>query len=162
MHRKRARRVEAVQRASTLIIKPTHCRILESHSAMPYSMEKRIHEKRVIKRHQLRYYLKVYNRKTGKPIGYIVNISTEGMRLVSHIPLLTHSVFQFRIKLPREIEGERNIDFDALSCWCRPDVSPDCFDTGFKLIDAPKSLLDLVESLTQYFTFGVLPPGQEE
>src|SRR3990167_5248327 len=90
MHRKRARRVEAVQRASTLIIKPTHCRILESHSAMPYSMEKRIHEKRVIKRHQLRYYLKVYNRKTGKPIGYIVNISTEGMRLVSHIPLLTH------------------------------------------------------------------------
>jgi len=41
-------------------------------------------------------------------------------------------------------------------------VCPDCFDTGFKLIDAPKSLLDLVESLTQYFTFGVLPPGQEE
>lgn len=119
----------------------------------PGIMEKRIKEKRVIKRHHLRYYLSVYNRKTGKPIGYIVNISTEGMRLVSHIPLLTHSVFQFRIKLPREIEGARNIDFDALSCWCRPDVSPDCFDTGFKLIDAPQELLDLIEGLTSYFTF---------
>ncbi len=116
-------------------------------------MEKRIREKRVIKRHHLRYYLSVYNRKTGKPIGYIVNISTEGLRLVSHIPLLTHSVFQFRIKLPREIEGARNIDFDALSCWCRPDVSPDCFDTGFKLIDAPQELLDLIEGLSQYFSF---------
>ena len=116
-------------------------------------MEKKIREKRTIKRHHLSYYLKVYNRKTGKPIGYVVNISTEGLRLVSHIPLLTHSVFQFRIKLPREIKGERNIDFDALSCWCRPDVSPDCFDTGFKIVEAPESLLNLVEGLTQYFSF---------
>jgi len=117
------------------------------------TMEKRIREKRVIQRHHLKYYLSVYNRKTGKPIGYIVNISTEGLRLVSHIPLLTHSVFQFRIKLPREIEGARNIDFDALSCWCRPDVSPDCFDTGFKLIDPPKDLMSLIEGLSSYFSF---------
>ena len=55
--------------------------------------------------------------------------------------------------LPREIEGARNIDFDALSCWCRPDVSPDCFDTGFKLIDAPQELLDLIDGLSQYFSF---------
>ncbi len=116
-------------------------------------MEKKIKEKRTIKRHHLSYYLKVYNRKTGKPIGYIVNISTEGLRLVSHIPLLTHSVFQFRIKLPREIQGERNIDFDALSCWCRPDVSPDCFDTGFKIVEAPESLLNLVDGLSNYFRF---------
>ncbi len=124
-------------------------------------MDKKINEKRTIKRHHLSYYLKVYNRKTGKPIGYIVNISQEGLRLVSHIPLLTHSVFQFRIKLPREIEGERNIDFDALSCWCRPDVSPDCFDTGFKIVDAPHSLVELVESLTQYFTFNGEDAGAE-
>lgn len=116
-------------------------------------MEKRTKEKRVIQRHHLRYFLCVYNRKTGKPIGYIVNISREGLRLVSHIPLLTHSVFQFRIKLPREIEGARNIDFDALSCWCRPDVSPDCFDTGFKLIDPPSDLMELIDGLSEYFSF---------
>jgi hypothetical protein len=116
-------------------------------------MEKKIQEKRTIKRHHLKYFLKVYNRKTGKAIGYIVNISQEGLRLVSHIPLLTHSVFQFRIKLPREIDGERNIDFDALSCWCRPDVSPDCFDTGFKIVESPGGLVDLVDALNQYFSF---------
>ena len=126
-------------------------------------MEKKIKEKRTIKRNHLSYYLKVYNRKTGKPIGYIVNISTEGLRLVSHIPLLTHSVFQFRIKLPREIEeGERNIDFDALSCWCRPDVSPDCFDTGFKIVEAPEALLSLVEGLNQYFCFRAEGMDQSE
>lgn len=125
-------------------------------------MEKKIREKRTIKRNQLSYYLKVYNRKTGKPIGYIVNISTEGLRLVSHIPLLTHSVFQFRIKLPREIEGERNIDFDALSCWCRPDVSPDCFDTGFKIVEAPEALLNLVEGLNHYFCFRAEGMDQSE
>ncbi len=120
---------------------------------MASSTDRRVQEKRVIKRHHLSYYLKVYNRKTGKPLGYIVNISTEGLRLVSRVPLLTHTVFQFRVKLPREIEGERNIDFDALSCWCRPDASPDCFDTGFKLVDTPQALLELVESLRLYFSF---------
>jgi len=116
-------------------------------------MDKKSKEKRVIKRRHLRYYLQVYNRKTGKPIGYIVNMSSEGMRLVSHIPLLTHSVFQFRIKLPREIEGDKNIDFDALSCWCRPDVSPNHYDTGFKVVNAPRSMVDLVDGLTGYFSF---------
>lgn len=82
-----------------------------------------------------------------------MNISSEGLRLVSHIPLLTHSVFQFRVKLPQEIRGEKHIDFDALSCWCRPDVSPDCFDTGFKIVDAPDTLLDFVADLTDYFSF---------
>lgn len=118
------------------------------------SMSKKVTEKRVIKRHHLSYYLKVYNRKTDKPIGYIVNVSSEGFRLVSQIPLLTHSVFQFRIKLPREMEGgARYVDFDALSCWCRPDVSPDSFDTGFQILDAPPELLDMIEALSRYFTF---------
>ena len=125
-------------------------------------MEKKIKEKRTIKRHHLSYYLKVYNRKTGKPIGYIVNISSEGLRLVSHIPLLTHSVFQFRVKLPRELSGENHIDFDALSCWCRPDVSPDCFDTGFKIVDAPDTLKNLVDGLTNYFTFNFEDSGSSQ
>jgi hypothetical protein len=118
-------------------------------------MERKVKEKRYIKRHQLSYYLKVYNRKTGKPIGYLVNVSTEGMRLVSHIPLLTHSVFQFRIKLPMEVGGNKHIDFDALSCWCRPDVSPECFDTGFKVIDQSGGLEILCNALEDYFTFKV-------
>jgi hypothetical protein len=116
-------------------------------------MDKKIKEKRLIKRQQLKSYLQVYNRKTGKPIGYIVNLSSEGLRLVSNIPLLTHSVFEFRVKLPREVNGAKHIDFDALSCWCRPDVSPDSFDTGFKIVDAPQELHNLVNGLTNYFSF---------
>ncbi len=116
-------------------------------------MDKKIKEKRLIKRQQLKSYLQVYNRKTGKPIGYIVNLSSEGLRLVSNIPLLTHSVFEFRVKLPREVNGAKHIDFDALSCWCRPDVSPDSFDTGFKIVDAPEDLHNLVNGLTNYFSF---------
>ncbi|PCJ45027.1 MAG: pilus assembly protein PilZ [Moraxellaceae bacterium] len=125
-------------------------------------MDKKIQEKRLIKRQQLKSYLQVYNRKTGKAIGYIVNISSEGLRLVSSIPLLTHSVFQFRVKLPREVNGAKHLDFDALSCWCRPDVSPDSFDTGFKIVDAPQTLHDLVNGLTDYFSFKVETPTDKK
>lgn len=116
-------------------------------------MAKPVPDQRIIERHELKYFLSVYNRKTSKLVGYIVNISHEGMRLVSSIPLLTHSVFQFQIKLPKEIQGEKVINFDALSCWCRPDVSPDCFDTGFRLVNTPDELSVLIEELIGYFSF---------
>ena len=116
-------------------------------------MAKRINEKRIIKRHQLSYYLRVYNRKTDKPIGYLVNVSMEGMRLVSQIPLLTHTVFELRVKLPTTIAGAKHVDFDALSCWCRPDVNPNCFDTGFKIVNSSDELKELIGALVSYFSF---------
>ncbi len=36
-------------------------------------------QNRRIERHQLPYYLKVFNRFTDKPMGYIGNISREGL-----------------------------------------------------------------------------------
>ena len=118
----------------------------------PSNIPSRI-EKRVIKRHQLPYYLEVYNRITKKPLGYIVNISPQGMMLVSNSQTLTHAIFNMYMMLPEAINGHKRIDFDALSQWCKPDVTPGYYDTGFSFTKVPPELAELVEALKDYFTF---------
>ncbi len=113
-------------------------------------------EKRIIQRHQLHYYLQVYNQVTDKPIGYIVNISTHGMMLVSSTQLLAHAVFSLQIRLPTLINGKKKIDFEALSHWCKPDVEPGCFDTGFSFTQPSEELQTLVSALAEYFSFNNL------
>ena len=113
-------------------------------------------DKRTIKRHQLPYYLEVYNRITKKPLGYIVNISSQGMMLVSNSQTLTHAVFNMYMMLPEPINGHKRIDFDALSQWCKPDVTPGYYDTGFSFTRVPSELQQLVEALKDYFSFKAL------
>ena len=43
---------------------------------------------RRIERHQLAYFLSVFNRFTDKPIGYLGNVSEGGLMLISRLPIL--------------------------------------------------------------------------
>lgn len=109
---------------------------------------------RRIERHQLPYYLKVFNRVTDKPMGYIGNISREGLMLISPWPMLVLAEFDMRLKIPGPSESQSiNIDFSAICRWTREDVTPGSFDSGFELIGPPAEYLELVEALRQYFTF---------
>ncbi|MBV1879992.1 MAG: PilZ domain-containing protein [Pseudomonadales bacterium] len=110
-------------------------------------------EKRYIKRHQLPCYLQVFNRVTNKPLGYIVNISPQGMMLVSGTQLMSHAVFGMQVKLPSPIKGKKRIDFDALSHWSKPDITSGYYDTGFSFTEPPEELTALIDALTEYFSF---------
>ncbi|GAB3462655.1 PilZ domain-containing protein [Azotobacter salinestris] len=108
---------------------------------------------RRIERHQLPYYLKVFNRVTDKPMGYIGNISREGLMLISPWPMLVLAEFDMRLKIPGRDGLQQYIDFSATCRWTREDVTPGSFDSGFELADPPVEYLELVEVLRQYFTF---------
>lgn len=107
---------------------------------------------RRIQRHQLPYYLKVFNRITDKPMGYIGNISRDGLMLISPWPMLVYGRFEMRLKIPREGQPFF-IDFAATCRWTREDVTPGSFDSGFELIEPPAEYLDLIEALRHYFAF---------
>ncbi|MFI8479972.1 PilZ domain-containing protein [Pseudomonas sp. NPDC078700] len=107
---------------------------------------------RHIERHHLPYYLKVYNRVTDKPMGYIGNVSFDGMLLVSQLPMLVGGRFDMRIKLPGQ-PTQRFIDFTATCQWSHEDVTPGCFDSGFSLVAPPVEYTEMVEALRIYFSF---------
>ncbi|WP_375740035.1 PilZ domain-containing protein [Pseudomonas boanensis] len=109
--------------------------------------------KRRIERHQLPYYLKVFNRITDKPMGYIGNVSMDGLMLISQLPMLVGGRFEMRLKIPGQDGQLHFIDFCATCQWCREDVNPGHFDSGFSLVAPPGEYADLIDALRFYFSF---------
>lgn len=110
-------------------------------------------ERRVLMRHQLHDYLMVYNRNTLREMGSIGNISANGLMLISAVPVLIGAVYNMRIILPDGEGGDRYLDFDARCHWCKPDVGPEFFDSGYSIVNAGHGIIDLVELLRDYFSF---------
>ncbi len=110
-------------------------------------------EQRRIERHQLPYYLKVFNRITDKPMGFIGNVSLDGLMLVSQLPMLVGARFDMRLKIPAQDGKLRFIDFHATCQWSREDVNPGHYDSGFALVAPPADYVQMVDALRHYFSF---------
>ena len=103
---------------------------------------------RGIQRHQLTFFLNVFNRFTDKSIGYLGGVSEGGLMLFSHLPVLVDANFDLRLKLPGE-----TVDLKARSLWCHEDATPNHYDSGFVLYEPPGEYRLLIRSLRQYFSF---------
>jgi hypothetical protein len=110
-------------------------------------------EQRRLKRRHLIYYLRVFDAKTEQLIGHLVDITTEGVMLISESPKVTGVDYDLRMVLPTEIVGKKEINFSAQSIWCRKDINPDFYATGFRLIDMEQEDRHTVEWLIDQFGF---------
>jgi hypothetical protein len=90
-------------------------------------------ERRHFRRRHVIYYSRVYERSTGELIGHVMDITPEGIKLISEQPITLNKRFHFRIDLPDDITLKEYMYFDAESVWCSPDVNPDFYNTGFRV-----------------------------
>ena len=108
-------------------------------------------EKRKVERRHLFYYLAVIDTKTGNLIGHTVDISQGGIMLISQEPIKTNATYQLRMFLPEKIEGSRNLEFPAESKWCKKDVNPDFYNTGFQFMGVAPDGIQVIERLIDKF-----------
>lgn len=108
---------------------------------------------RRIERHLLPYFLKVFNRFTEQPIGYLGNVSEDGLMLISNLPLLVGPDFELQLKVPGYAGALHLINLTASCLWCHEDQNPGHYDSGFMLLQAPREYDQLVLSLRNYFSF---------
>jgi len=108
---------------------------------------------RRIERHQLPYFLQVFNRVTDKPIGFLGNVSENGLMLISQLPMMVDVDFQLCLKIP-VAQGEfQTIDLTATCLWSHEDVNPQQYDSGFTVHQPPEAYGQLINALVQYFSF---------
>ncbi len=108
---------------------------------------------RRIERHQLPYFLQVFNRITDKPIGFLGNVSENGLMLISQLPMMINVDFELCLKVPT-VQGEfQTIDLTATCLWSHEDVNPQHYDSGFRVQNAPEEYGQLIDALLQYFSF---------
>ena len=90
-------------------------------------------ERRQIERWHLVFYLRVFDGMGTKVLGHIVDISSKGVMLISDDPIPVGEKFRLRMRLPAEIANKDELIFNAASLWCKQDVNPDFFITGFQI-----------------------------
>lgn len=102
-------------------------------------------------RRHLIFYLRVYNSDTGDLIGFLGDISTKGIMVVSETPVVTDKVYNLSLHLnpSNDRRKERILRFDARSIWSKNDINPDFYDTGFEYVNKKDDVVEEIQKLIE-------------
>lgn len=108
-------------------------------------------EKRIFKRRQMIYYLEVLDRDTDRLIGHVVDITSEGMMVMSESPLETQKTFNFKIPFKKPSGPKQFLHVTVKSRWCTREMHANFYDTGFEMLslepEASEALEYIIESM---------------
>lgn len=110
-------------------------------------------EQRAVERKYLVFYLRVFDGLTRKVIGYLLDISSRGLMLVSDVPVEINQEYQLRMKLPSPVKDRQDIVVDATCMWCKPEANPDFFIAGFRIETLEEATAELIANLVRDFGF---------
>lgn len=121
--------------------------------AMERTTEQQREEMRRVERRHLVFYLRVFDGMSTRVLGHIVDISSKGVMLLSDAPIPVSETYRLRMRLPSQIVNKEELIFNATSRWCKQDINPDFFITGFEIYDMDEELSRYILCLIDDFSF---------
>ena len=110
-------------------------------------------EKRKTKRRYLLYYMRVYDVTTRQQIGNLVDITPRGIMVVSEHPILKGQVTRLRMELTADVSDRPFMEFSVRSRWCKPDINPNMYNTGFEILQLPPEDAKIILRIIKEFGF---------
>lgn len=110
-------------------------------------------EMRQVERRHLVFYLRVFDGMSTNVLGHVVDISSKGVMLISDNPISVDVSFRLRMRLPSRIANKEELIFDATSRWCKQDVNPDFYITGFQIYDVDEEITKYILCLIDELSF---------
>ncbi len=108
-------------------------------------------EKRIYKRRQLIYYMKVLERDTSALIGYLVDLTPEGLLLMCETRVDPGGKYNLKIQMKKEAGDNDYLTVSAKCKWCHKEMYADFFDAGFEMTnisgDEQKKIEQIIEKL---------------
>ena len=108
-------------------------------------------DRRKNKRRYLMYYSRVYEAEN--LIGHLVDITPQGAMLISEKMIETDRIFKLRMELSADVTDRPFMEFIAKSLWCRPDIDPNFYNTGFELLGISQSEIEIIERIVEAYGF---------
>lgn len=108
-------------------------------------------ERRKLKRRHIMLYSRVFDRRTGAHLGYLENLTPEGIMIISDAPIREGITYLLRIDLPEDIYQKPVLNFIGVSRWCQPDVDPRFYNTGFSLVEISPADLEIISQVVKDF-----------
>jgi hypothetical protein len=88
--------------------------------------------------------LEVTDHNTGASLGQIVNITTDGLLLISRETIAIDTVFQMDM---HRTDPADTLSFGATALWSSPARQEGCFWTGFHIIDVSPEVLKSIDEM---------------
>ena len=111
------------------------------------------HDKRQLKRVHIIYYLRIFDRNTGINVGHLVDITTQGIMMISEEKVPIGADFSFKMQLPDTITGREEIHFDARCLWCKQDFNPDFYVSGYQIKQISPQEVKTITALMNAYGF---------
>ena len=99
-------------------------------------------ERRRLKRYAAQYPVTVYDSATNQPFGQLIDLSAEGMRIISEEPTDMSASYHLNLELPtvsnapgwpEDIEVTEQVNLRASSVWCDQLLNTRTYDSGLQL-----------------------------
>lgn len=104
-------------------------------------------EQRILNRHHLIYYLRVYDNTSNRVLGHVVDISPRGVMLITEEQLVPGKEYRLRMRFPGMSSSRDELIFEALCRWCRPDENPAFYLTGLQLQNLPPEEANFIQGM---------------
>ena len=108
---------------------------------------------RKFERKHLVFYLRVFEKDSGKLLGYVVDMTPEGMMLISENPIEKNADFQVMMDIGDSSEKQQPLEFKATSIWSKRDLNPKFYAVGFHIYDISEDTIKEIEMLVNDFGF---------
>ena len=106
---------------------------------------------RKLERKELNQAIVINDTINGGVFGELVNITTEGLMVITDREIETQAIFQLSLELPEPIKGADQIVIGADCLWCRRAENFYRYWSGFQIIDASEKALEQIEVLIDLY-----------
>ena len=92
-------------------------------------------------------FIAIYDEASTDLVGYLLDMTTQGLKLKSTKPLNIDTVYESKMELPVEIENSNIISFSAESKWSNKCENSMYHETGFEILNVQPEDLDKMKIL---------------
>lgn len=111
-------------------------------------------DKRKFRRIHLVYYLLVFDDLANALVGHVVDISREGMKLMTRTPLVTGARSRYKMLLPDDSDGgSRELFFEAECVWSQQNLYSDFYGAGIHFESMCQEDVMVIKSLIEKFGY---------
>lgn len=94
----------------------------------------------------------VMSRSTGKRVGLLIDVSDEGLLVMTEEDLGENKVLELALELPVQIEDGGRLDLDAEIVWTKHNDHLGVINNGMRLRYVSESASEKLRQLIQYYT----------
>lgn len=111
-------------------------------------------DRRKIPRKYLMVYSRVFDRETGKVLGYLSDMNLMGAMIISDDPLPEGQVVPLRFDLPDPpLFSTDHLNIKARVAWCQPDIDPAFYNIGFQFGTITAEQTKIIEEMVEVYEF---------